>query len=303
MTVTALATPGYAPTVPPAVARPMAPAVDPPQVAEHLADPPRHPWYPRSGCDSRCRAADGASAWRAPALVTRRAIGLLATVAFIALSGPFVAVMPRVVRRRYLGRMARVLLSSIGLRVRVDDRRPFAGSTRGLIVANHISFLDIFALAVVSPAHMVAKDDVAAMPVISGLARRLGVITIDRSALRALPGTVERAVARLHQDSSVAVFPEGTTWCGRDAGRFRPAFFQAAIDAGVPVIPVRLTFTAADGSVTAAPSLIGDDSPMDTLRRVMGARGLTLHIRVHEVQLPDADRRELAARCEQMVAA
>lgn len=260
----------------------------------------KHAWYPDSACGDRCRQLDPAAAG-GYLLVAIRLTGLFAMVVLLALTGPLAAVCPRLVRRRYLVRAARALLWSIGVSVRVDDRRPFVGGTRGLIVANHTSFLDIFALAVISPAHFVAKSDVAAMPVISGIARRLGVITIDRAALRRLPATVAEAVERVHRDSSVAVFPEGTTWCGREAGRFRPAFFQAAIDAGVPIIPVHLRFTAHDGSVTAAASLIGDDSPLDTLRRVLAVRGLVVRATVHEAQLPDADRRALALRCERLV--
>ncbi|MXP20893.1 1-acyl-sn-glycerol-3-phosphate acyltransferase [Gordonia sp. HNM0687] len=259
-----------------------------------------HAWYPYSACGDTCRRLDPAAA-AGHLLVAARLMGLVAIAALLAVTGPLAAVCPRLIRRRYLVRAARALLWSIGVSVHVDDRRPFVGGTRGLIVANHTSFLDIFALAVISPAHFVAKSDVAAMPVISGLARRLGVITIDRASLRHLPATVAEAVERLHHDSSVAVFPEGTTWCGREAGRFRPAFFQAAIDAGVPIIPVHLGFTAHDGSVTAAASLIGDDSPLDTLRRVLAARGLVVRATVHEAQLPDTDRRALALRCERLV--
>ena len=118
--------------------------------------------------------------------------------------------------------------------------------------------------------------------------------------MRALPATVHRAVTELQADNSVAVFPEGTTWCGRARGDFRPAFFQAAIDAGVPVIPLHVEFTVS-GTVTTAAGFIGDDSPADTLRRVLRTRGLAVRIRVHESQLPRSDRRELADRCAELV--
>ncbi|MDL9944084.1 lysophospholipid acyltransferase family protein [Gordonia sp. ABSL11-1] len=261
-----------------------------------------HAWYPASVCGNHCRSGDhidiAGRACRASRLVC-----LVSFAALLLATGPLVALMPRLIRRRYLVGAARGLLRSIGVEVRIDDRRPFAGSARGLIVANHISYLDILALAVISPAHFVAKSDVASMPVISGLARRLGVITLDRASLRDLPSAVQSAVTELHRDRSVAVFPEGTTWCGREAGRFRPAFFQAAIDAGVPVMPVRLRFTTPDGAVTSVASFIGEDSVAETLRRVLSARGLTLHITVHEMQLPGTDRRTLAQRCERLVAA
>ncbi|MFW0792636.1 lysophospholipid acyltransferase family protein [Gordonia sp. CPCC 205515] len=262
--------------------------------------PLRHAWYPTSPCGEHCRATDPDAAV-GRLMVALRLIRLAVTVLMLVVVGAMVSMTPRIVRRRYLRMASRGLLSAIGVRIDVDDRRPYASSTRGLVVANHISYLDILALAVVSPAHFVAKSDVAHMSVISGLARRFGVITIERDSLRTLPTVVADAVARLHRDSSVAVFPEGTTWCGAEQGRFRPAFFQAAIDAGVPVIPVRLGFHTPAGTSTAA-SFIGDDTPADTLRRVLRTRGLTMHVRVHELQLPTADRRVLAARCERLLA-
>ncbi|MGV9710451.1 lysophospholipid acyltransferase family protein [Gordonia sp. NPDC003424] len=269
-----------------------------PQIA---SVPVRHAWYPTSPCGEHCRRPD-LDAAVGKLLVALRLLRLALAVVVLVVLGMLVSPTPRLVRRSYLRMAARGLLSAIGVRVDIDDRRPYATSTRGLVVANHISYLDILALAVVSPAHFVAKSDVADMSVISGLARRLGVITIKRDSLRDLPAVIDDAVARLHRDSSVAVFPEGTTWCGREQGRFRPAFFQAAIDAGVPVIPIRLGFRTAAGD-SAAASFIGDDTPADTLRRVLHTRGLTVHVRVHELQLPTGDRRSLAARCEELLAA
>ncbi|MFW0786721.1 lysophospholipid acyltransferase family protein [Gordonia sp. CPCC 206044] len=265
-------------------------------------DPVHHAWYPLSPCGASC-FDDELPRGAGRVLVAARMARLIATMLTLAILGPLIALGPRMIRRRFLSRAARGLLRALGVTVMVDDLRPFPGRMRGLVVANHISFLDILALAVICPAHFVAKSDIAAMPVVSGLARRLGIITIDRAALRELPGAVRTAVDGLHRDSSVAVFPEGTTRCGREPGRFRPAFFQAAIDAGVPVLPVRLRFATAGGVTTTAPSFIGTDTPAHTLRRVLRMRGLTVHIRVHEMQIADVDRRTLAARCERIIAA
>jgi 1-acyl-sn-glycerol-3-phosphate acyltransferase len=73
------------------------------------------------------------------------------------------------------------------------------------------------------------------------------------------PGRVPRAAA-LRAGRSVAVFPEGTTFCGAARGRFRPAVFQAAVDAGAPVAPVSIAY----GSTAPA---FGDDSLWSSVRR------------------------------------
>ncbi|MEK8169472.1 hypothetical protein NKH77_05670 [Streptomyces sp. M19] len=68
-------------------------------------------------------------------------------------------------------------------------------------------------------------------------------------------------------------FPEGSTWCGRESGRYRPAVFQAALDAGVPVRPVTTRYVGPDGLLSTAPAYVGDDTLFASLRRVVAARG------------------------------
>ena len=226
-----------------------------------------HAWFPVSPCDASCVRADAHVHGRARAAI--RLLRVVMTICWLVPAGTVVAALPRPVRRRFVRRAARSLLAALGIAVEVDDRRPFVGKGAGLIVANHTSFLDILAIAAVVPARFVAKSELLAWPVIGTLARRLGVIGMNRESLRSLPGTVDAAVAGLHADDAVGVFPEGTTWCGRTGGTFRPAMFQAALDASVPVIPMHVGFRGPGDEVSTAASFIGDDDLLDTMRRVI----------------------------------
>lgn len=259
-----------------------------------------HAWYPLSPCGSGCMSHDRR---RRRTLATFRLLRLVVTIGWCAVVALTVLMAPRLVRRKVASRSSRAILRAVGVRVEIDDRRPFPSHGRGLVVANHISYLDVLAVAVVAPSHFVAKSDVAAIPVISVLARWLGVISVERNSLRRLPATIDEVIDVLEQDRSVAVFPEGTTRCGRTTGRFRPAFFQAAIEAGVPVQPLGIRYSGRGGELDTAAGFIGDDSIVDTLRRVLYASGLTVHVRVHEPQLPVGDRLTLARRCERLAAA
>ncbi|GAA1461806.1 lysophospholipid acyltransferase family protein [Williamsia maris] len=258
-----------------------------------------HAWFPVSPCDASCVPATARTHDRVRTAI--RLLRVVATICRLVPAGAIVTALPRPVRRRFTRHAARSLLAALGIAVQVDDRRPFVGRGAGLIVANHTSFLDILAIASVVPARFVAKSELLAWPVVGTLARRLGVIGIDRESLRSLPGTVDAAVAGLHSDDAVGVFPEGTTWCGRTGGTFRPAMFQAAVDAAVPVIPMHVGFRGPGDEVSTAASFIGDDDLLDTMRRVISATGLSVRVRVHELQLPGPDRRELARRCERLV--
>ncbi|MGJ0120593.1 lysophospholipid acyltransferase family protein [Williamsia sp. MIQD14] len=265
-------------------------------------DTARHAWFPSSPCGAGCITDPPTT--RGRGAIALRVAAVAATVGWLVPVGAMVQVLPRPLRRRFIRVAARSLLGALGIAVEIDDRRPFAGRGAGLVVANHTSFLDIVAIATVVPARFVAKSELQGWPVIGGLARRLGVIGIHRESLRQLPSVLEQMVEGLHADDAVGVFPEGTTWCGRSGGRFRPALFQSAVDTGASVLPVHVGFRAGDrdiSDISTIPAFIGDDDLLDTVRRILATRDLTVCVRLHELQFPGTDRRELAQRCERLV--
>ncbi len=178
---------------------------------------------------------------------------------------------------RLLRYWARGIPRAFGVRVTVRVH-PYARGTGGgeLVVANHISWLDIPIVAAVLPGRMLAKTEVRDWPLLGRLAGFGSTLFIDRDRLRALPGAVGTVAAALRSGSRVVVFPEGSTWCGRGrGGAFRPAVFQAAIDAEVSVRPVRITY-----GTGGAAAFVGDDPLTASLWRVVRAAGLTAEVRV-----------------------
>ena len=183
--------------------------------------------------------------------------------------------------------LARTMLAVLGIRLVRQGPALRPGS---LLAANHVSWLDILVLLAVAPVRLVAKGEVGAWPGIGALAGLSGAIFIDRSRPKALPTTVAEVTAALRAGRTVAAFPEGTTFCGANQGRFRPALFQAAIDAGAPVVPVSICYD------TTAAAFIGDDTLWDSIRRVAALRSLTVTLVTAPALRPtaDADRRTLA---------
>ncbi len=143
---------------------------------------------------------------------------------------------------------------------------------------------------------MLAKYEIRQWPVAGAVAAGSGAIFIDRDRLRALPGTVEQLAEALRGGGAVAAFPEGSTWCGRAQGPYRRAVFQAALDAGAPVQPVRIRYRLADGTASTAPAFVGDDTLAGSLWRVVSSRGLVAEVEVGAL-IPAGshpDRRSLA---------
>jgi 1-acyl-sn-glycerol-3-phosphate acyltransferase len=201
---------------------------------------------------------------------------------------------PAARRDRLVRGWCRAIVRSAGVRVRTTGAAPPSGGL--LLVANHISWLDIPLLAAVRPARMLAKTEVSTWPVAGPAAARGGTLFIERDRLRALPDTVATIADALRAGAAVAAFPEGSTWCGRAQGHFRRAVFQAAIDAGVPVQPVRIHYRCADGEASTTPAFVGDDSLLASLWRVASARGLVAEVEVRSAFAAGShgDRRALA---------
>ncbi|MGA5564809.1 lysophospholipid acyltransferase family protein [Streptomyces platensis] len=192
---------------------------------------------------------------------------------------------------------ARALLDALDIPVEGAAALTAGGGTGTLVVVNHISWLDILALLAVEPVTLLAKREVGGWPVVGGLARRAGTHFIDRTHPRRLPHTVREVSELLAAGRSVAVFPQATTWCTAEAGTFRRATFQAAIDAGAPVRPVTLDYRQ-QGLPSTVAAFCGEDTFAGSLRRVLAARALTVSVTAHPVLWPldgGLDRRELAA--------
>jgi 1-acyl-sn-glycerol-3-phosphate acyltransferase len=192
--------------------------------------------------------------------------------------------------------------------VKLVHRGPARFSTEAgtgvLVVANHLSWLDILALGAIQPMRMIAKREIRDWPIVGAVAARFGTLFIDRGGLRALPSVVGEATEALRSGTPVGLFPEGTTWCGAASGEFRRAGFQAALDAGVAVRPVAQRMLLADGTVTSVGAFIGDDTLMSSLMRVLRMRELVIEVQVLAplVASPGEDRRSLARRAELAIA-
>ncbi|MFI9820415.1 lysophospholipid acyltransferase family protein [Streptomyces sp. NPDC052013] len=250
-------------------------------------------WLPGAPCTPR-----GCVEHTAAAVAVPRAVLRLTGVAALVLAAVVLVPFGRWVPAGAVRRWCRWVVRVAGVRVRVTGA---AAPTGGLLlVANHISWLDVPLLAAVRPARMLAKAEIRRWPVAGPLAAGGGALFIDRDRLRALPDTVALIARALEQGAAVGVFPEGSTWCGRAQGTFRRAVFQAALDAGVPVQPVRIRYRTDRGAPATAPAFVGDDTLLASLWRVASARRLSADVEVLPPIPPGRhpDRRALAAAAQ-----
>jgi 1-acyl-sn-glycerol-3-phosphate acyltransferase len=182
---------------------------------------------------------------------------------------------------------------------------------RGLIVGNHVSYLDVVAIGAQGPCRFVAKADVRSWPVIGGLLATGGTILVEREKRLAISNTVVH-MRQSMAETPVVFFPEGTTTAGTAVGRFRPALFQAAVDAAVPITPVGLAYAVTGGppgmrSRTADQvAYWGADTFLPHLLRLLGLPEIHVGLVWGEPWLPGSDpmdRKTLAALFQDQVVA
>ncbi|MET9610458.1 lysophospholipid acyltransferase family protein [Streptomyces sp. NPDC006512] len=259
-------------------------------------------WLPTAPCTpAACAGHTGRTAGVARAVL--RLAAALALMLLAALTAPPVRLLPARPRHALVRAWASALLRVLGLRITVHGTPGPDGGR--LIVANHISWLDIPLVAAVLPSRMLAKSDIRGWPVLGGLAARAGTLFIERDRIRALPATVDTLTRVLLGGNRVTVFPEGSTWCGRAQGPFRRAAFQSALDARVPVQPVRIGYRLPGGETAGAPAFVGDDPLTASLWRIARAREVRAEVWLLPRIPPGryADRRALAAAAQRAVLA
>jgi 1-acyl-sn-glycerol-3-phosphate acyltransferase len=262
-----------------------------------------HAWLPRASCDVACLRAGGAEASRRLIVALRVTVRL--SLALLFAPALLLVAIPLPGRSRAKRIYCRMLLWCLGVRVTVSGG-PIRNLPGVLVVSDHMSWLDIVTIATVlpttrwraAPASFVGRADVAANLVVRMMACIMKVIPIERASLRQLPAVVDAVAARLRAGQTVVAFPEGTTWCGLASGPFYPAMFQAAVDTGRPVQPLRLRYYHRDGRVSTVPAYVGDDTLLSSIGRLLVARRTVARVYVESLQLPGDDRRELARRCQ-----
>lgn len=204
-------------------------------------------------------------------------------------------------RHARIGWWSAGLVRAMGLTLHVSGL-PRPGAT--LLVANHVSWLDIAALHAAAPqARFVSKADVLAWPLLGWLIRNAGTLFIERERKRDALRVVHQMAESLARGESVAVFPEGTTSDGTGLLPFHANLLQAAIAAEVPVQPMALRYADAQAPVSEAVSYVGDITLLQSLWSVATSDGLSVRVQVLGAQsVAHADRRRLAERLHEDIA-
>jgi 1-acyl-sn-glycerol-3-phosphate acyltransferase len=224
--------------------------------------------------------------FRATRLTLHIGYGLIQAVAF-----PWFSLN---IRRRILQNWSVGLLDIFNVRIDIADDDALCSLRRGLLVTNHISWLDVFVLNAVVPMRFVAKSEVRRWPIIGWLCARAQTIFLERGKARSAARINVQMVSLLECGECLAVFPEGTTTDGRQVAHFHSSLLQPAIDAGALVHPVAIRYQDNRGRFSTAAAYIDDLSFGASMWNILSTP--ELHVQLLATEPLDAqtmDRRSL----------
>ncbi|MGB0845210.1 MAG: lysophospholipid acyltransferase family protein [Thiolinea sp.] len=196
----------------------------------------------------------------------------------------------------------RIIVRILGGRVTVKGEPARSGV---LMVANHVSWLDIPLLGGYSFVRFLSKYEVKNWPVIGWLASRAGTLYIERGKQGAARQAAASISDSLNEGDVVLIFPEGTTSNGRDVLPFHARLFSTALEAGVPIQPVAIRYRNAADEVCDKVPYIDEMSLFSNLLGFLGER--TLHMEIHYMtpiavaDYQEHTRKTLAGLAEQQI--
>jgi len=179
-----------------------------------------------------------------------RSVGLLSVFGAAAMHYALtIAFIPKRERLRaralWLQRWSRHCARAIGMRIEQHGIAP----SSGMIVSNHLSYLDVLAFSAITPCVFVAKKEVAGWPVLGFFARMAGTIFVNRASRMQVADTNACIESALKSGVTVLLFAEGTTTNGRSVLPFRSSLLEPIVRSRRRITPAAIYYDLDDGSV------------------------------------------------------
>ena len=178
-------------------------------------------------------------------------------------------------RAHWLHQSCRCGLARLRIATRVHGEFP----SRGILVSNHLSYLDILIYSSVAPCVFVSKKEVLSWPLFGLMAYMSGTVFIDRTRAadaRRVNSEMQDALAK---GSVVVLFAEGTSTNGSTVLPFRPALFEGAVQISEPVTPAHIRYEVWAGSPENDVCYWGTATFFPHLLRMLSRRGIAATIR------------------------
>ena len=225
-------------------------------------------------------------------------VGSVLALLEISLVMPFIEQRRRRASRvRWLHRWCRVACWVLGINVQASGQLPRSG----LLVSNHLSYLDIIVISSLTPCVFVAKSDVANWPLFGWLARAGGTIFADRRRRLAAPAAADEITDAINEGHLVVLYPEGTSSDGATVLPFKSALLEPAVHSHCGIYPAAIDYDLANGSVADEICYWRDMTLVPHLLNLFTKRGITASFTVSSPVDRYSHRKELACELHRRV--
>lgn len=231
-----------------------------------------------------------------------RALWLFAVLAMAAVHAFAVAVRhgfkpPRQPRALWLHRNARRALRVFASGVETGGPLPKSG----LLVCNHLSYLDILLLASLTPAVFVSKHEIRHWPVVGWFARMAGTIFVRRERRSDVARTGEEIHGVMRQGQLVVLFPEGTSSNGKQVLPFKSSLLEPATGSDHELFAGHITYAITEGTVENDVCYWGDMTFFPHAVMLLTKPRVTASVHFSRAQAGDASRKDLARQLHEEV--
>ena len=235
---------------------------------------------------------------RFPLLILHILLGIPLTIVTFNRLGRSIRVAQQSLDEAMLRWWSRTLCRLFGLQLSVTGKLAPAPD---LVVANHVSWLDIPLLHALGHMSFVAKSEIRKWPLVGWLATLAETVYHKRGCSDSLQGTAEEITGRLREGVRVAIFPEGRVFPGDTVHRFHARLFRAAMDAPCPVQPVCIRYTR-NGAINKDISFRFGESFLSNFFRLLASQSCHAEVSILPTLSPVAsERRVLADAAQQQV--
>ncbi len=198
--------------------------------------------------------------------------------------------------RNWSGKLLRILNVSLSVSGTPPERE-------SLLVANHVSWLDIYLINTVCPPRFVAKSEIRNWPVVGWLSEKTGVLFVERERRADTPRINQAITDAISSGDLVAVFPEGTTSDGLSILSFRAPLLEPVLTTNANLHPAAIRYVTEDGRVDTAVAYAGDTSFGESLWHILGRKAVRAEIIFAEgIETSGKNRKELARHAESVIA-
>ena len=190
-------------------------------------------------------------------------------------------------------------LRALNVQLQIEGQLP----ARGLVVSNHVSYLDILVFSAVLPCVFVSKAEVERWPIIGRYARWAGTVFVrrhDRADAARANVSVEEG---LRDGVPIVLFPEGTTTDGRRVLRFHSTMLQPAINAAAPIMPAAIRYDLDDGDPAREVCWWGDMTLLPHMWNLLGKQTIRARVVFGEPTAASGGRKQLSAALHEEVKA